>query len=55
MPRTLFTNVMIFEGTSKGLTPGEVMVQGNRIDAVSGQGESLPRDGCRWSMPAAPR
>lgn len=46
MPRTLFTNVMIFEGTGKDLTPGEVLVQGNRINAVAGPGESLPREGC---------
>ena len=46
MPRTLFTNVMIFEGTGKDLVPGEVLVQGNRINAVAGQGESLPREGC---------
>lgn len=45
MPRTLFTNAMIFEGTSKDLTPGEVLVQGNRINAVAGPGESLPREG----------
>lgn len=45
MPRTLFTNVMIFEGTGKELTPGEVLVQGNRINAVAGPGESLPRNG----------
>ncbi len=45
MPRTLFTNVMIFEGTGKDVTPGEVLVQGNRINAVTGPGESLPRDG----------
>jgi imidazolonepropionase-like amidohydrolase len=45
MPRTLFTNVMIFEGTKKDLEPGEVLVQGNRIQAVAGPGESLPRDG----------
>lgn len=46
MPRILFTNVMVFEGTVKDLTPCEVLVQGNRINAVSGQGESLPREGC---------
>ena len=46
MSRTLLTNVMIFEGTSKDLTPGEVLVQGNRIHAVAGPGETLPRDGC---------
>ena len=31
MSRTLFTNAMIFEGTSKDLVPGEVLVQANRI------------------------
>jgi imidazolonepropionase-like amidohydrolase len=46
MPRVLFTNVMIFEGTAKDLVPGEVLVQGNRINAVAGPGESLPREGC---------
>ena len=46
MPRTLFTNVMIFEGTGKDVAPGEVLVQGNRIHAVAGPGESLPREGC---------
>jgi imidazolonepropionase-like amidohydrolase len=46
MARTLFTNVMIFEGTGKDLTPGEVLVQGNRVNAVAGPGESLPREGC---------
>ena len=46
MSRTLFTNVMIFEGTGKDLAPGEVLVQGNRIHAVAGPGETLPRDGC---------
>jgi imidazolonepropionase-like amidohydrolase len=45
MPRTLFTNVMIFEGTGKDLVPGEVLVQGNRIQAVAGHGETLPREG----------
>ena len=45
MSRTLFTDVMIFEGTGKDLAPGEVLVQGNRIHAVAGPGESLPRDG----------
>lgn len=46
MARTLFTNVMIFEGTEKDLRPGEVLVQGNRIQTVAGPGESLPREGC---------
>ena len=46
MARTLFTNVMIFEGTGKDVAPGEVLVQGNRIQSVAGPGESLPREGC---------
>ncbi len=45
MPRTLFTDVMIFEGTGKDPVPGEVLVQGNRIHAVARPGESLPREG----------
>ncbi len=45
MSRTLFTNVMVFEGTGKDVTPGEVLVQGNRIHAVASPGETLPRDG----------
>ena len=47
MARTLFKNVMIFEGTGKTLVPGEVLVQGNRIQAVSGPGESLSADGAQ--------
>ncbi len=46
MSRTLFTNVSVFEGTAKDLAPGEVLVQGNRIHAVAGPGEALPREGC---------
>lgn len=46
MARILFTNVMIFEGTAKDLVPGEVLVDGNRISAVAGPGEQLPREGC---------
>ena len=47
MARTLFTNVMIFEGTGRDLVPGEVLVQGNRIATVAGQGEAIPREGCQ--------
>ncbi|GAC1045968.1 amidohydrolase family protein [Rhizobium sp. No.120] len=46
MARTLFTNVSIFEGTEPDLRPGEVLIQGNRIHAVAGPGETLPREGC---------
>ena len=47
MAKTLFKNVMIFEGTGKTLVPGEVLVQGNRIHAVAAPGESLNGDGAR--------
>ncbi|MGH7122025.1 MAG: amidohydrolase family protein [Acetobacteraceae bacterium] len=36
---------MIFEGTGRDLVPGEVLVQGNRINAVAAPGEHLPREG----------
>jgi imidazolonepropionase-like amidohydrolase len=41
----LFTDVMIFEGTGRKLESGEVLVQGNRIEAIAAPGESLPREG----------
>ena len=47
MAKTLFKNVMIFEGTGKTLVPGEVLVQGNRIQAVAGPGESLNAEGAQ--------
>ena len=46
MARILFTNVSIFEGTQSDLLPGEVLIQGNRIEAVAKPGEKLPRAGC---------
>jgi imidazolonepropionase-like amidohydrolase len=46
MARILLTNVSIFEGTEANLVPGEVQVQGNRIEAVAKPGESLQRAGC---------
>ena len=54
MPRTLFTNVSIFDGSGQSSFPGEVLVQGNRIKTVAkGKDQidrSLPR---RSSMAAA--
>ncbi|MGR9091328.1 MAG: hypothetical protein ACU85U_12185 [Gammaproteobacteria bacterium] len=35
MSTTLFSNVNIFEGTKPKAKPGEVLVEGNRIKAVS--------------------
>ena len=45
MPGILFTNTLIFEGTEEQLRPGEVSVVGDRIAAVGGPGERLPRAG----------
>jgi imidazolonepropionase-like amidohydrolase len=46
MPKILFTNALIFEGTEKNLRQGEVLVDGNRIAQVALPGEPLPRGGC---------
>jgi hypothetical protein len=46
MARILFTNVSIFENTEANLAPGEVLVQGNRIEAVAKPGQTLQRTGC---------
>lgn len=47
MTKTLFTNVMIFDGSGAARFRGEVMVEGNRISAV-GPGEArLPREGAQ--------
>ena len=35
MAQTLFTNCLIFDGSSKKTYPGEVLLQGNRIEKVS--------------------
>lgn len=46
MPRVLFRNALIFEGTTRHLTPGEVLVDEGEIEAVAGPGEHLPALGC---------
>jgi imidazolonepropionase-like amidohydrolase len=43
MPRTLFTNVAIFDGSGQVTFPGEVLVQGNRIKAVAKGREQIDR------------
>jgi imidazolonepropionase-like amidohydrolase len=43
MPRTLFTNVAIFDGSDQASFPGEVLVQGNRIKAVAKGREQIDR------------
>lgn len=45
MSGTLFTDVMIFDGSGDPLFPGEVLVRGERIEAVARGDERLPRDG----------
>ncbi len=47
MSGLLFTNVMIFDGSGAALFPGEVLVRGERIEAVARGDERLPRDGAR--------
>lgn len=41
MTRTLFSDVIIFDGSGSDLFPGSVMVEGNRIAAVVPAGESF--------------
>lgn len=41
MTAVLFTNVRIFDGSGRGLFPGEVRVVGNRIDTVTKGAEQL--------------
>lgn len=45
MSRTLFTDVLILDGTGAEPFPGEVLVEAARIVAVSRDGQPLPRDG----------
>lgn len=41
MPRTLITNVSIFDGSGALPFPGEVLIEGNRVKAVANGGERL--------------
>jgi imidazolonepropionase-like amidohydrolase len=43
----LFTDVKIFDGSGAPLFPGEVLVRGNRIEAVARGDEKLPRESVR--------
>ena len=45
MTGTLFTNVKVLDCTGAEPFSGEVLVQGNRIAAISRESETLPRDG----------
>jgi imidazolonepropionase-like amidohydrolase len=42
---TLFTDVLIFDGSGEAPFPGELLVRGERIEAVARGAERLPRDG----------
>ncbi|HUK59783.1 MAG TPA: amidohydrolase family protein, partial [Stellaceae bacterium] len=39
MARILLTNVKVFDGTGAASYPGEVLVEGNRIEAVRKAGQ----------------
>lgn len=45
MSKTLFTDVMIFDGSGGDRFAGEVLVDGNTIETVAAGGDSLPREG----------
>jgi imidazolonepropionase-like amidohydrolase len=45
--RTLFSDVMIFDGSGSGLFPGSVVVEGNRIAAVVPTGAAFDADGAQ--------
>ncbi|WP_421846732.1 amidohydrolase family protein [Novosphingobium sp.] len=45
MTATLFTDVRVFDGSGAALFPGEVLVRGERIEAVARGDERLPREG----------
>lgn len=45
MTATLFSDVRIFDGSAAPLFPGEVLVRGERIEAVARGDERLPREG----------
>ena len=44
MPKTVFTNVMVLDCAGEKAFSGEVLIQGNRIQAVAAEGDSVPRD-----------
>src|ERR1700680_5148971 len=43
MPRTLFTNISIFDGSGQTAFPGEGLVQGNRIKALAKGKDQIER------------
>ena len=53
MMDTLYTNVMIFDGTGAERFPGEVLVRGETIAAVARGGERLERNGAEQVVDGA--
>ncbi len=47
MAQTLFTNVMVFDGSGSKPFPGEVLVQGNRVKKVAKGRNQIARDGAK--------
>jgi imidazolonepropionase-like amidohydrolase len=47
MGQTLFTNVRIFDGSGKKLFPGEVLIQGNRIQKVAKNKSKITAEGAK--------
>ncbi|HUJ98275.1 MAG TPA: amidohydrolase family protein, partial [Stellaceae bacterium] len=43
MPRILFTNVSVFDGSGQASFPGEILIQGNRIKAVAKGKDQIDR------------
>ncbi|MGI9336211.1 MAG: amidohydrolase family protein [Gammaproteobacteria bacterium] len=44
MPKTVFTDVMVLDCSGESSFSGEVLIQGNRIQAVAAEGDSVARD-----------
>ena len=47
MTNTVFSNVRVFDGTSRKASPGEVRIEGNRIAAIAKKDERVSREGAR--------
>jgi N-acyl-D-aspartate/D-glutamate deacylase len=45
MPRILFRDVKVFDGTGSGPSLGEVLMDGERITAVASGGQRIEGDG----------
>jgi imidazolonepropionase-like amidohydrolase len=45
MANFVFTNTHVFDGSGAASTPGEARIEDDRITAVAGPGEQLPREG----------